>query len=54
MANIKQPYIFRVTVNDTLPFVYYCSQNDHQHCAAGMAGVVNADEKALEAYRCAA
>ncbi|KAK3352499.1 Cupredoxin, partial [Lasiosphaeria hispida] len=43
---------FRVTINDTSPHVFYCTQGDH--CARGMVGVVNADSGMLEKYRCGA
>jgi len=33
------PQVFQVTVNDTNPIWYYCSQEDH--CQSGMVGVVN-------------
>ncbi|KAK0714765.1 Cupredoxin [Lasiosphaeris hirsuta] len=43
---------FRVTINDTSPHVFYCTQGDH--CTKGMVGVVNADSGMLEKYRCGA
>ncbi|POS69574.1 hypothetical protein DHEL01_v212033 [Diaporthe helianthi] len=48
--------VFRVTVNDTEPIVYYCSQNGPgfgNHCKDhGMAGVVNEpDLSRLQEYR---
>ncbi|KAK7743458.1 hypothetical protein SLS53_003992 [Cytospora paraplurivora] len=51
--------VFRVTVNDTNPIVYYCSQNGPDfgnHCKEhGMAGVVNEpDLTRLQTYRDAA
>ncbi|KAK3687181.1 extracellular serine-rich protein [Podospora appendiculata] len=46
--------VFRVTVNDTSPVVFYCSQNSHQHCTAGMVGVVNSNNDSLNAYKTAA
>lgn len=39
-----QENVFRVTVNDTKPIVFYCSQNVNAHCRVGMVGVVNPDE----------
>ncbi|KAH8900139.1 hypothetical protein GQ53DRAFT_801633 [Thozetella sp. PMI_491] len=33
--------VFTVTINDTQPIVYYCSQNTGSHCKNGMVGVVN-------------
>jgi len=35
------PDVFRVTVNDTDPIVFYCSQNNGFHCRNGMVAVVN-------------
>lgn len=54
-----QSTVFRVTVNDTEPIVYYCSQNGPDfgnHCKDhGMAGVVNEpDVSKLQEYRDAA
>lgn len=54
-----QSTVFRVTVNDTDPIVYYCSQNGldfGNHCRDhGMAGVVNEpDLSRLQEYRDAA
>ncbi|KAJ4425086.1 hypothetical protein N0V82_000140 [Gnomoniopsis sp. IMI 355080] len=49
--------VFRVTVNDTDPFVYYCSQNasSHNHCKAGMYGFVNQpDQGVIDTYSTAA
>ncbi|PTB69822.1 Cupredoxin, partial [Trichoderma citrinoviride] len=34
--------VFQVTVNDTNPTWFYCSQPIGNHCSAGMVGVVNA------------
>lgn len=58
-TDATQPTVFRVTVNDTQPIVYYCSQNDPDlgnHCKdSGMAGVVNQpDLTKLQTYRDAA
>jgi len=33
--------VFSVTLNDSNPLVFYCSQNVGTHCAHGMAGVIN-------------
>lgn len=54
-----QSTVFRVTVNDTDPIVYYCSQNAPEfgnHCKDhGMAGVINEpDVSKLQGYRDAA
>lgn len=54
-----QSTVFRVTVNDTDPIVYYCSQNAPEfgnHCKDhGMAGVINEpDVSKLQEYRDAA
>ncbi|KAH8879019.1 Cupredoxin, partial [Thozetella sp. PMI_491] len=48
--------VFRVTVNDSKPFVFYCSQDvpGHQHCQAGMVGVINSDNSTLSKYKEAA
>lgn len=45
--------MFQVTIKDTDPMVFYCSQNasNHNHCKAGMIGFVNQpDEDAMTAY----
>lgn len=41
-----QETVFQVTINDTTPFVCYCSQGaaGHNHCKGGMAGTVNEDD----------
>jgi hypothetical protein len=64
MANINplfhlQSTVFRVTVNNTDPIIYYCSQNAAgfgNHCKDhGMAGIVNEpDVSRLQEYRDAA
>lgn len=61
MADVTklQSTVFRVTVNDTDPIIYYCSQNGPEfgnHCKDhGMAGVVNEpDVSKLQEYRDAA
>lgn len=54
---VSQPQVFRVTINDTDPFVYYCSQNasSHNHCKSGMFGFVNQpDQGAIDTYSAAA
>lgn len=45
----SQPQVFRVTINDTNPLVYYCSQNasNHNHCKSGMVGFVNQPDQTL-------
>lgn len=51
--NFPQAQVFRVTINDTNPFVYYCSQNasSHNHCKSGMVGFVNQlNESAMTTY----
>jgi protein AFG1 len=41
-TNTPQPNVFRVTVNNTDPIAYYCSQKQPAlHCPNGMVGVVN-------------
>ncbi|KAL8391820.1 hypothetical protein RB595_002141 [Gaeumannomyces hyphopodioides] len=40
-AGQEGPNVFQVTVNDTKPLVFYCSQNTGFHCARGMYAVVN-------------
>lgn len=49
--------MFQVTIKDTDPIVFYCSQNasDHNHCKSGMMGFVNqADESVMTTYMMAA
>ncbi|KAG8163200.1 hypothetical protein KVR01_006497 [Diaporthe batatas] len=58
-TNTENSTVFRVTVNDTDPIVYYCSQNGPEfgnHCKEhGMAGVVNEPNVSkLQDYRDAA
>ncbi|KAK7713246.1 hypothetical protein SLS64_004495 [Diaporthe eres] len=58
-ATTENSTVFRVTVNDTDPIIYYCSQNGPEfgnHCKDhGMAGVVNEpDVSRLQEYRDAA
>lgn len=44
-----------MTVNDTEPIVFYCSQNTLSHCKSGMSGVVNpANSSQLTDYKNAA
>ncbi|ORY56604.1 Cupredoxin [Pseudomassariella vexata] len=55
----ESPTVFRVTVNDTEPIWFYCTQNFHSHCQGGMVGVVNAPSgtsgnNTLAAYKSAA
>ncbi|KAK0726412.1 hypothetical protein B0T21DRAFT_350548 [Apiosordaria backusii] len=35
------PQLFRVQINNSEPFVFYCSQNNGQHCKNGMFGIIN-------------
>jgi hypothetical protein len=37
-----------VTVNDTNPIVFYCSQPIHNHCQAGMIGFINSNNETAE------
>ncbi|KAK3318861.1 hypothetical protein B0H66DRAFT_603428 [Apodospora peruviana] len=54
-AGAPNSQVFRVTINDTQPIVFYCSQNTGTHCKKGMFGVVNAGvELTLEPYAKAA
>jgi hypothetical protein len=48
--------VFRVTVNNTNPMVFYCSQDylQYKHCQSGMVGVVNSDNATLTKYKTAA
>ncbi|KAK1752001.1 Cupredoxin [Echria macrotheca] len=48
----ENPNVFKVTINDTTPFAFYCSQATH--CASGMVGAVNAAPADLDQYACAA
>lgn len=57
MTRSIQSQVFQVTINDTTPIVFYCSQNasDHNHCKSGMMGFVNqADESVMTTYMTAA
>ncbi|KAK3687432.1 extracellular serine-rich protein [Podospora appendiculata] len=50
-AGVANPKVFRVTINDTDPLVFYCAQNTGSHCKNGMVGVVNpSGSNTLEAY----
>lgn len=50
---VAQDTIFSVTVNDTNPMAFYCSQVSH--CQNGMVGVVNpSDNSTVESYLSAA
>lgn len=44
-AGQEGPNVFQVTVNDTKPLVFYCSQNTGFHCARGMYAVVNPGQR---------
>ncbi|KAK4159830.1 hypothetical protein QBC43DRAFT_121863 [Cladorrhinum sp. PSN259] len=33
--------VFRIRINNTDPIVFYCSQNNGQHCRNGMYGIIN-------------
>ncbi|KAK4640802.1 hypothetical protein QC761_606820 [Podospora bellae-mahoneyi] len=33
--------LFRIQINSSEPFVFYCSQNNGQHCKNGMFGIIN-------------
>ncbi|EGR47650.1 uncharacterized protein TRIREDRAFT_63416 [Trichoderma reesei QM6a] len=47
--------VFQVTVNDTTPIWFYCSQTVGNHCSAGMVGAVNANaDKTLAMFKSAA
>ncbi|KAL6878698.1 Cupredoxin [Trichoderma novae-zelandiae] len=47
--------VFEVTVNDTNPIWFYCSQPVGNHCSAGMVGAVNANaDKTLAMFKSAA
>ncbi|KAK4188100.1 hypothetical protein QBC35DRAFT_497043 [Podospora australis] len=35
------PQVFRITINNSDPIVFYCSQNNGQHCKNGMYGIIN-------------
>lgn len=51
-----QSQTFEVTVNNTDPIFFYCSQNKFSHCISGMSGVVNEPSSGdtLDAYQAAA
>ncbi|KAK4172654.1 hypothetical protein QBC36DRAFT_337382 [Triangularia setosa] len=40
-ADTINPQLFRVRINNSDPFVFYCSQNNGQHCKNGMFGIIN-------------
>ncbi|KAK0659488.1 hypothetical protein QBC41DRAFT_331438 [Cercophora samala] len=40
-ADTINPQLFRVQINNSEPFVFYCSQNNGQHCKNGMFGIIN-------------
>lgn len=52
-AGQESPRVFSVTVNDTNPIVFYCSQNTGFHCARGMYATVNAGARPqnLDGYK---
>lgn len=57
LTQLSQPQVFRVTINDTDPFVFYCSQNasSHNHCKSGMYGFVNQqNQTVIDTYSAAA
>lgn len=57
LTQVSQPEVFRVTINDTDPFVFYCSQNasSHNHCKTGMYGFVNQqNQTVIDTYSAAA
>ncbi|KAH8650050.1 Cupredoxin [Xylariales sp. PMI_506] len=48
-SSVFESTVFRVTVNDTNPIWYYCTQP--HHCKAGMVGVINPpSDQTLEEY----
>ncbi|KAH9214833.1 Cupredoxin, partial [Leptodontidium sp. 2 PMI_412] len=53
-ASEEAPNVFQITIADTNPIWYYCSQGEH--CASGMVGVINppASGNSLAAYKAAA
>lgn len=47
---VKQGQVFKVTLEDTDPKVFYCSQG--MHCKSGMVGVINGlGNRTFEAYK---
>ncbi|KAK3985172.1 hypothetical protein QBC44DRAFT_405497 [Cladorrhinum sp. PSN332] len=40
-ADTINPQVFRVRINNNDPIVFYCSQNNGQHCRNGMYGIIN-------------
>jgi len=52
LTRTQQSTYFRVLINNTDPIVFYCSQNNGEHCKNGMVGAVNAKQEALDAYKC--
>ncbi|KAK3318844.1 hypothetical protein B0H66DRAFT_517229 [Apodospora peruviana] len=40
--DVAAPTIFTITVNDTKPIWFYCSQTNGDHCQKGMVGSINA------------
>lgn len=56
-AEGQNPKVFTITVNDTNPIWFYCSQTNGNHCQNGMAGVINQNfnsPNTLRAYKAAA
>ncbi|KAH7336720.1 Cupredoxin, partial [Rhexocercosporidium sp. MPI-PUGE-AT-0058] len=53
-ASEEASNVFQITIADTNPIWYYCSQGEH--CASGMVGVINppASGNSLAAYMAAA
>ncbi|KAK5116269.1 hypothetical protein LTR85_009241 [Meristemomyces frigidus] len=49
--------VFVITITDTNPIWFYCSQNIYTHCQSGMVGVINpptSGSQNLTAYQAAA
>ncbi|KAI9686687.1 MAG: hypothetical protein M1820_010574 [Bogoriella megaspora] len=44
VASGTAPEVFEVTINDTNPIFFYCSQPFATHCKNGMVGVINPSE----------
>ncbi|KAK4228553.1 hypothetical protein QBC38DRAFT_150660 [Podospora fimiseda] len=40
-ADTINPQVFRIRINNSDPIVFYCSQNNGQHCKNGMFGIIN-------------
>lgn len=55
LTMLLQANVFQVTVNNTTPIWFYCSQPVGNHCGAGMVGAVNANaNKTLAQFKSAA